>query len=247
MHLLSDLSGFAIEAKDGSVGKVIDFYFNDRRWVIRHIVVEIGSGSGSQKILLSPAAIKYLNHEEKGIVVDLTVDAVSNASCIDTSFSMPRYEIDYLSYYGYAFYWGNTSVTEEHAQSSLDPQSVAAQTHDIFVAIDSVRRMHGDRHLRSFQKSVNYQVQATDGEIGRLKTILIDEDTWAIQYCVASTDNSWPDQQAFLTPQVIRDINWGSGNIYVDLTLQEVKEASLPHTSPLRNPRIEPSGFSDHV
>ncbi|MET0357553.1 MAG: PRC-barrel domain-containing protein [Cellvibrio sp.] len=235
MHTLSDLTGFSLHATDGNIGSVRDFYFDDRRWVIRHLVVEIGSALKSHKVLLSPAVIKHLNREEKTITVDMSVSEVENSPHINIERnSFTQYEIDYLSYYGYAFYWGNNlqnSLSSDDEAGALPADNPAdksdAKAEDIFLAIDSVRRKYGDRHLRSCHEIVDYHIQAIDGEIGHLQSMLIDEDTWTIQYCIANTSNWWFGHQVLITPQAITDVSWGSTKIYVDMTQQQVKEAPV--------------------
>jgi sporulation protein YlmC with PRC-barrel domain len=226
LHTLNDLSGFAIQAIDGNIGTVKDFYFDDRRWVIRHLVVETGSWLESHKVLLAPTAIKHLNRENKTIIVDLTVDEVKASPHIDTDKPVSQqYDIDYLSYYGYAFYWGANNIWDSDATlNGLVEENPKAQT---FAAIDRVRRMHGDRHLRSCDEIINYHIQASDGEIGHLQEMLIDEDTWKVNYFIANTSNWWLGHQVLIDPQEITDISWGNAKIYVNMTQQQVQNAPL--------------------
>ena len=57
LRKFNDFRGFGIRAIDGTIGRVEDFYFDDRAWVIRHLVVDAGTWSSSQKVLLSPTSI----------------------------------------------------------------------------------------------------------------------------------------------------------------------------------------------
>ena len=235
MYTLSDLDNFSIHALNGQIGSVKDFYFDDRRWVIRYLVVEVSSASNSYKVLLTPAVIKHLNLAHKTFAVDMSIEEIQNSPRIEIGRSASmQYEIDYLSYYGYAFYWGNnlrSSPSSLEDFTSSTPNDFVAQittkTEDVFVAIDGVRRMYGDRHLRSFHEIVDYRIHATDDEIGHLQSVLVDEDTWTIQYCVADTSNWLFGHQVLITTQAIKDISWGSTKIYVDMTRQQVKKASL--------------------
>lgn len=229
LHTLSGLADFTIQTTDGRIGKVKDFYFDDRRWTIRHLVVETGSLPESHKVLLSPVHIKHLNHENKTIVVDLSVSDIKGSSHVDTNRSVSQqYEIDYLSYYGYAFYWGTNNLwdssVESKASTVTEDNTQAAET---FAAIDTVRRMHGDRHLRSCNEIVNYHIQASNGEIGHLHGMLIDEDTWAIRYFIASTSKWWLGNKVLIDPQEIKDISWGNAKIYVEMTQEQVKGSPL--------------------
>ena len=60
MQRIDELDGFTLAASDGQIGSLKDIYFDDRRWVIRSLVIEIGNATESHKVLLSPAVIKHL-------------------------------------------------------------------------------------------------------------------------------------------------------------------------------------------
>ena len=38
LRSMSDLENYAIRAVDGTIGHVMDFYFDDETWVIRYLV-----------------------------------------------------------------------------------------------------------------------------------------------------------------------------------------------------------------
>ncbi|HWG68883.1 MAG TPA: hypothetical protein VN692_05625 [Steroidobacteraceae bacterium] len=44
-----------------------------------------------------------------------------------------------------------------------------------------------DPHLRSGNAVLKYHVHATDGDIGHVRGLLIDEKTWSIRYMVVNT------------------------------------------------------------
>lgn len=219
LHTLNDLEDFTVNAADGYIGKVKDFYFDDRTWIIRHLVVEAGTWLKHRKVLLTAASIKYVSRESKTITVDLSMNQVKNGPGIDQNLVVsPQTEIDYLSYYGYSFYRGATDT-----QGQDDEHQVA----ETFAVIDAVRRMNGDRHLRSCKEIINYNFEAVDSQVGHLQGMLFDEDTWSVQYLIANTSNWWLGHQVLLEPQFIKDISWGDAKIYVDMLRQQVQDAPI--------------------
>jgi len=48
----SNLKGLAIQAKDGELGIVDQFYFDDETWAIRYLTVETGDWLGSRRVLV---------------------------------------------------------------------------------------------------------------------------------------------------------------------------------------------------
>lgn len=237
LHKLSNLDGFSLHATDGDIGSVKDFYFDDKQWVIRYLVVEMGSWLESRKVLLSPISIKRLDLEEKILALSINKEQVKNSPPIDTHLPVSQqYEIDYLSYYGYPFYWGNTGLWGAFASpgmiasgsaNPLQKRSDDPKTAETVATVDAVRRKHGDRHLRSYNEIIDYHIQALDGEIGHLQGMLIDEDTWAVRYFIVNTSNWWLGHQVLIAPSWIIGINWGDAKISVDITQQQVQDAPV--------------------
>lgn len=54
---VNNLVGYTISAKDGELGKVSEFYFDDHTWSIRYLVVETGSWLSERKVLIITANI----------------------------------------------------------------------------------------------------------------------------------------------------------------------------------------------
>ena len=55
--ITKDLKGNTIVATDGDIGKVDDFYFDDKSWTIRYLVADTGNWLLGRKVLLSPIAV----------------------------------------------------------------------------------------------------------------------------------------------------------------------------------------------
>jgi len=55
--------------------------------------------------------------------------------------------------------------------------------------------------LRNAKGILNYVLQAKDGEIGRCKDFLFDDEKWTIRYIVADTRNWLPGRKVLVAPQ----------------------------------------------
>jgi uncharacterized protein YrrD len=42
LRTVKAMEGFAIGAKDGDIGEITDFIFDDKAWTIRYVVVDTG-------------------------------------------------------------------------------------------------------------------------------------------------------------------------------------------------------------
>lgn len=236
LRTMKDLEGCAIQATDATIGHVTDFYFDDKSWVIRYLVVDTGSWLSSRKILISPIAIGHPNWSEKLLPVSITKEQVKNSPDIDTKKPVSRqHEMQYLGYYGYPFYWDGIGLwgggTYPNMMMSgysglMAPPQLSSPEEMEDYARDEVSRHKGDDpHLRSYKAVMDYHIQAADGDIGHVQGILFDEETWAIRYFIVNTSNWWLGHLVLIAPQWIQQVSWLDSTVSVDLTRQSVKDA----------------------
>jgi hypothetical protein len=51
---VKDLSGSKLGARDGEIGAVKEFYFDDRSWAVRYLVADSGGWLNNRQVLISP-------------------------------------------------------------------------------------------------------------------------------------------------------------------------------------------------
>jgi len=203
LRSLKDLEGYAIEATDGTIGHVSDFYFDDEAWVVRFLVVETGTWLLSRRVLIAPEAIGVPDWDGRVLPVAITKEQVRRSPHIDTNSPVSReHEMLNLGYYGYTYYWER----EQAARRAM-------------------QRREGDPHLRSCKDLIDYHIEATDGEIGHLESILVDEANWVVRYLVAYTSNWWLGHHVLVSPEWVEDVNWAEHTVSVDLSCEEVRQS----------------------
>ena len=57
MMSLKSLRGRPLVARDGSMGAIVDVYFDDRDWAVRHFVFDTGKPMPQRLVLVPPAAV----------------------------------------------------------------------------------------------------------------------------------------------------------------------------------------------
>lgn len=235
LRSMKDLENYAISATDGEIGHVKDCYFDDDAWVIRYLVVDAGSWLSSRKVLISPISIHHPNWVERTLPVSITKEQVRNSPDVHTDKPVSRqHETDYLGYYGYAPYWGGASMwggdmvpytmTPGYAGFGVD-RAEREKEQAAYAKAERERHRNDDPHLRSGKEVVGYHLHATDGEVGHIEGLLIDEETWAIRYIVVNTSNWWVGHKVLIAPQWITGVSWPDKSISVDLTRDAVKDA----------------------
>jgi hypothetical protein len=92
---------------------------------------------------------------------------------------------------------------------------------------------------------MHYHIEATDGDIGHVHSLLVDDETWAIRYIVVNTSNWWLGHQVLISPQCISDVRWSDERVSIDLTRQSVKDAP-PYDSAARLNREQEASIYNH-
>ena len=111
LRSMSHLEGYAVEATDGTIGHVKDFYSDDEAWVIRYLVVDTGSWLSGRNVLISPIAIGHPKWARRTLPVSITKEQVQISPDIDTKKPVSRqHGMEYSGYYGYPYYCGGAGL-----------------------------------------------------------------------------------------------------------------------------------------
>ena len=244
LRSVHDLLSYAIRATDGVIGHVKDVYFDDHNWGVRYFVVETGSWLSSRKVLISPISIGKPDWDARVLPVSITKEQVKGSPDIDTDKPVSRqHEMQYLEYYGYPYYWGGSGLGAGAAYPGAMLTGVGydgsganfllEQANDARAeeAAEERRQDNSDPYLRSCNALLKYHIEATDGGMGHVKGLLVDEETWAIRYLILETSDWWGGHQVLIAPQWIQEISWLDATIAVDLTRQAVKKAPSYNSS----------------
>jgi hypothetical protein len=227
LHNLTDLKGLTIKCRDGEIGEVEDFYFDDDRWTIRYLVVDTGTWLTGRKVLISPISVGRADQANRRVEVDLTKKQVEDSPGIDTDKPVSRqYETSYFDYYGYPYYWGGPYAWGAAAIPAPMPVPMPDRTR---TEIEELRRREqesSDPHLHSANEVIgHYYIEATDGDIGHVEEFVIDDESWTIRYMVVDTRNWWPGKKVLVAPQWIERTSWNDSRVYVNLSRANVQNA----------------------
>ena len=235
LRSIKDLEDFAAEATDGPIGHVKDFYFDDEAWTIRFLVVETGAWLEGRKVLISPVAIGEPDWVRRLLPVSVTREQVRKSPDVDSQKPISRqHEVENYAYYGFPYYWGGLGIWGDSMRPEMmlaayhGAKSPSAAQREAALAetqAQAHRQRGDDPHLRSAHAMVRYHIRATDGEIGHVDGMLVDDETWTIRYFVVNTSDWWLGHQVLVTPQWISDISWLEATVSVHLSREAIKHA----------------------
>ncbi len=215
------LKGLAIQATDGEIGTVEQFYFDDETWAIRYLIVDTGGWLGGRRVLVSPISVLRTDWRARRVDVELTKKQVEQSPDVNTHEPVSRqHEAAYLGYYGYPGYWGGPYLWG----SAFYPAGLALAANASTEAVaDRIRRESPDSHLRSSEAVTGYHLEAIDGEIGHVDSFLVDDDVWAIRYLDVATRNWWPGNRVLVSPAWVERVSWTDSKVYIDLPRESIR------------------------
>lgn len=224
---IKNMIGFTMGATDGEIGKVTDFYFDDKTWTIRYLVVETGNWLLNRKVLISPEALLQTDWSKDIFPVNLTKVQIENSPNIDTDQPVSRqHEMDLYAHYSWTNYWGGglwagslgtagmmmpiSSIPMDEVEKSKNNPNAEAD---------------GDPHLRSAKSLQGYTLHAIDDTIGEVEDFIVDDSNWLINYMVVDTGNWFPGKKVIISPNSIKDINWGTSEVIINTSVEQVKNS----------------------
>jgi sporulation protein YlmC with PRC-barrel domain len=210
-----NLKRYKIHALDGEIGSVEEFYFDDKHWTVRYLVVDTGNWLTGREVLISPYAISSVDKENKTISVKLTMKQIEDSPARDSHRPVSRqFEESYNAYYGWPSYWAGPYAWGHYpfAGSALEhwDRSRAEAENE-------------DHDLRSTKDVAGYHIQASDGEVGHVDDFVVDSDSWSIRYLVVDTTNWWPGKKVLISPLWIESISWVDENVVVLMTRDDIR------------------------
>ena len=212
------LGKYKLRGKDGEIGKVEEFYFDDRHWAIRYLVADTGSWLTGRQVLISPYSLGAVNKQEENITVNLNEKQIEDSPSLDSDKPVShQYEKAFFSYYGYPAYWQGEFLWGASPFLLRDDKDLREQQRK--------EEQSWDPHLRSTDGVSGHHIAAKDGEIGHVEDFIIDDETWAIRYLIVDTKNWWGGKKVLISPRWIDKISWEESKVFVNLTKEIIKQS----------------------
>jgi len=216
------LRGYTVNATDGEIGKVNDVLFDEAHWTVRHLVVDTGGLIGDHRHLISPYAVTNIDDADKRIDLDLTQQKVKDAPGIDADLPVSRQlETQYYDYYAWPYYWTGPYSWGTGWVPKLSPNhEVAPVQQELNAHLDAEQ----DDFLHSFKVVNGYSVEASDGAMGDVDDMLMDDESWAIRFIVVDTGKLLSSKDVLVSPRAVHDINFRESTMTLELTKDELKD-----------------------
>jgi sporulation protein YlmC with PRC-barrel domain len=221
---LGELSGYTIQTTDGKKGKVKDFLFDEKQWVIRFLEADFGNLFSEERVLIPKVFLKQPSWDNKSFPVELLESEIERCPKISDHLPVSRkYEEELYKHYRLDPYWSGAYMGA--AGDYYPPRPVKVPSR-------SVSEDELDTILRSFKEVEGYHIHALNGTIGHVEDILIDDVDWQILYAVIDTKNWLPwSKQVLIAIDWMENISYEKREVMINLLTDTIKSA--PEYNPL--------------
>lgn len=210
LHSATGLTGYAIRASDGIIGKIRELYFDDSTWALRYFVVDVRKWLFRKHVLLSPQAMGRPDSERHLVPTSVTMNQVSHSPKINTDMPIALQVQEQLhKHYGWELYWGAEALIGSSDTEVFSPMEPANANGAPF-----------DPHLRTTRVVLGHLVQAKDGLAGSVDDFLIDEATWSIRYLVVRLDDG---RRVAMPTLWVRQIRLETTQVHVDVEIETIR------------------------
>jgi hypothetical protein len=83
----------------------------------------------------------------------------------------------------------------------------------------------GEASLRSSAEVIGCGIEATDGEVGSVADLLIDDETWEITDVLVDSRRWLPGKLLLISPQAIERIDWREKTLHLRLAREDILRA----------------------
>lgn len=249
LRKLNSLIGYTITATDEEIGSVDDFYFDERTWTVRYLVVDTGSWFSGKKVLISQDALGQPFWDNESFPVNLTKKQIEESPSIDLAKPISRqHEAQLSSYYDWPMYWlaasgaasgsaigatglgGVTPVVApagvaaatatQETTAGREAEMAESHTDPAATELNSSKSL-----LRSVKEVKGYNIAANDGDIGHLDDLFVDDSEWTIHYALVDTRNWLPGRKVLIAPNWASNFDWQESKFHVDMTKEQIKNS----------------------
>lgn len=221
---IKELYGDTLAATDGEIGHVRDFYFDDKKWVIRYLVADTGTWLTGRLVLISPRAFGRLDQAGRTLHINLARKQIEGCPSIESHMPVSRrYEVEYHRYYGWPEYWsggamsglGGFPMVLPHSQDELEAQ------------VQHNRR--DDKHLQAVSSVAGFHIQTVDGVVGHVGGFLVDDESWEISSLVAEAGHWYSGKEIRISPDKVERVSFEESTVFVSLTKADIQRTAEDH------------------
>ncbi|MEO5945056.1 MAG: PRC-barrel domain-containing protein [Ferruginibacter sp.] len=223
---IKSLIGYSIEATDGRIGELNEFYFEDNTWLIRYLIIKTGNWFLNRKVLISPYALLKKEKETCILSVNISKEKVRTSPDIDTDKPVSKqYDIELYGHYSWPLYAGSGFYAGGSEAAMNDAPVIDERI--LKEADGNDKGSDDDLHLRSTKTVTGYHIHAIDGDFGHVTDFIVDDSNWKIKYLVVDSHNWFGGKKYLVETDAVKEIQWDNSKVILNITKAGIEEGSL--------------------
>jgi hypothetical protein len=237
---LKQLLDYSVKATDGEKGNVKDFLFDEDKWIIRYLEIDLGTFFKDRKVLIGRTFLNTPEWSENIFPINITKSDIEKAPKLEKHLPVSlKYEEIYNKFNNQENYWDFQSITGR----ILYPQR------PIKSPKQELNEKNIDSNLRSFQEIENYQVHSKDGVFGHICDFIVDDEDWQIVYAIIDTSNwvPWNKKKVIIPINSLVEISYIREEIKLNMNIDKIKNSPKYNESLAFVPNYEESVNSFYV
>ncbi|MBD3636241.1 MAG: PRC-barrel domain-containing protein [Crocinitomicaceae bacterium] len=178
---LSDKLNYSVKTKDGKEGHVVDFLFDEEKWKIRYLEVDMGGLFTNQRVLVPIELVSAGNWIDEVFKLSVTSKKLKKMPSIQSQQTVSRaMEAELAKHFKTEEYWGRRFIPSMAPPSMGVPKMVFEPLQSGRVPDKTVKEDDIQTNLRSFKEIQGYDVFTTSGKVGKVEDILIESKNMEI-------------------------------------------------------------------
>jgi sporulation protein YlmC with PRC-barrel domain len=217
---LKKLLEYSIKATDGIKGNVKDFLFDEDKWIIRYLEIDLGTWFKDKKVLIGRTFLNTPEWTYKVFPVNITKSDIEKAPKLEKHLPVSlKYEEIYNKYYNQENYWGFQSITNRILYPQRPIKSPKQELNEKKI----------DSNLRSYLELENYHVHSKDGMFGHISDLIIDDEDWQIVYAIIDTGNwmPWNKKKVIIPINALIEISYVREEIRLNMNIEQIKNSPV--------------------
>ncbi|MBC8011718.1 MAG: hypothetical protein H7067_16660 [Burkholderiales bacterium] len=200
-----------------------DFVYDEQSWMVRYMVSDTGGWLRGRQILLTPHAFGLRPfgvspNQPEVLRVSINRKKIEDGPFIATKHAITREDEEaYYDYYGLQVYWRPSDTKGAPAFPARLHVSASEPVTADSAASASGAHLHGTRAL------TGYQLRASDGLIGSVQDLRVDDKTWAIVEIVVEIGRWFASKKIVIRTGSIERIDHAESTIRVNLSLRDIR------------------------
>ncbi|HAZ13847.1 MAG: hypothetical protein A2X86_14370 [Bdellovibrionales bacterium GWA2_49_15] len=211
---LSKLKASNVCAVDGPIGKIKDFYFDEKNWIIRYMLIDSDGYLNRSNGFISTSSISNIDMGANRIQVNFSSNSIGKkhrskkeVDQLTGQQKEKQHEIQFSDFFKRPSSWGLMDYPWV-----VGPQGVIYEN---IQGKNEIRLQSSQPNLPSYNQISKYQVHAVNAYLGHIKDILINDETWQFQFLEVAK-GAWITSQSTLIPyDLIEQLNPEGMNIDV--------------------------------